>query len=56
MKKTIKRAVKWCLFAASFIGIWTIFADGMWKLIGVLSVLFMAAVTITTWIDESRES
>lgn len=55
MKKTIKHAVKVWLFAASCVGIFTIFGDGWWKLIGVLSVLYMLATTITTWIDESSE-
>ena len=54
MKKNIKTTVKTVLFIASCIGIWTIFGDGWWKLIGVLSVLYMALTTICTGIDESR--
>ena len=54
-KKTAKKAVLWILFAASCIGIWTIFVGGIWSAIGILSVCIMAMVTICTWIDESRE-
>ena len=54
-KKTLGRGLKWALFAASAIGIFCIFGDGCWKLVGTLSAVYMLASTIATWIDESRE-
>lgn len=50
----MKHAIKNVLFAASVIGIFTIFGDGWWKLVGVISVLYMLMTTICTWIEESR--
>lgn len=55
MKKTIKQAVRVWLFAASCVGIFTIFGDGWWKLVGVASVIYMLLTTICTAVDESRE-
>ena len=54
MKKA-KRVTQVVLFAASCAGIWTIFGDGWVKIIGVLSVLYMALTTIATAITEGRE-
>ena len=51
----MKKAIKWALWAASCVGIWTVFGDGWWKLIGILSVCWMAAATIATFITEGRE-
>jgi len=51
----MKNIIKTVLFSASCIGIFTIFGDGWWKLIGVLSVLYMLLTTICTGIDESKE-
>ena len=48
------KTIRTILFAASCIGIFTIFGDGWIKVLGVLSALYMALVTICTWIDESR--
>ena len=55
MKKTIKRAIKVFLFAASFLGVFCIFGGGWYSFIGVLSVLYMAFTTIATAIDEARD-
>ena len=49
------KTIRTILFAASCIGIWTIFGDGWIKAIGVASVLYMAVTTICTAIDESRD-
>lgn len=49
------KTVRHILFMASCIGVFTIFGDGWWKAIGVVSVLYMLATTICTAIDESRE-
>lgn len=54
VKKTIKQGIKWSLWAASAVGVFTIFGDGWIKVLGVLSALYMALVTICTWVDESR--
>lgn len=55
MKKTVKRGIKWSLWAASAVGVFTIFGDGYWKLIGVASVVYMLVSTICTAIDENRD-
>lgn len=55
MKKTIKRAIKVFLFAASCLGVFCIFGGGWHSFIGVLSVLYMAFTTIATAIDEARD-
>ena len=55
-KKTLRQGLRWALFIASVIGIFCIFGDGCWKLIGTLSAVYMLASTIATCIDESREA
>ena len=54
-RKTLRQGLRWALFIASVIGIFCIFGDGCWKLVGTLSAVYMLASTIATWIDESRE-
>ena len=54
-RKTLRQGLRWALFVASVIGIFCIFGDGYWKLIGTLSAIYMLVTTIATWIDESRE-
>ena len=54
-RKMLRQGLRWALFIASVIGIFCIFGDGCWKLVGTLSAVYMLASTIATWIDESRE-
>ena len=50
-----RQTIKACLWGASFFGVFTIFGDGAIKIIGILSILWMAVSTICTWIDEARQ-